>query len=69
MIDEDLDLKIVFTDKRFLGVRSGIAGLILAAAGFALGVLWWHTLGWVAMLFGWLVAVVGFIAHVSRPKA
>jgi len=69
MVDNDLDMKIIFTDKRFLGVRIGIAGLVIAAAGFALGVLWWHGLGYAVMVLGWLVAVAGFVTHVSRPKA
>ncbi|WP_445145071.1 hypothetical protein [Dyella sp. Tek66A03] len=68
MIDEDLDLKIIFTDRRFLGVRIGVAGLAIAAGGFALGVLWWHKLGWAVMLLGWLVALAGFFAHISRPR-
>lgn len=33
MIDEDIDLKIIVTDKRFLGVRIGVTGLVIAAAG------------------------------------
>lgn len=69
MVDNDLDMKIIFTDKRFLGVRIGIAGLVIVAAGFALGVLWWHGLGYAVMVLGWLVVVAGFVTHVSRPKA
>lgn len=45
MIDEDFDLKIISTDRRFSEVSIGITGLATTAAGPAAGVFGWPKLG------------------------
>lgn len=64
-ISLDGDLKIIFVDRRFCGVRIGLAGLVVTALGFLLAIFLWRTLGAPVMLAGWLATITGLFMHLG----
>lgn len=66
MNNDGFDLKIIFVDRRFIGVRIGLVGLVLAALGFLLAIFLWRTPGAVVMLVGWLTTITGLFLHLGR---
>lgn len=61
----DLDLSIVFKEKRFRGVRIGLAGFVIACIAYGIAYLGWLTVGCCAFVIGWLVALAGFWVHLT----
>jgi len=66
MSNEGLDLKLIFIDPRFLGVRIGLLGFVVAAIGFLLALFLWRTLGALVVLMGWLIVITGLFVHFGR---
>jgi len=46
------------------GIAMGI-GVLVAVAGYLIHNLWSESIGFGAIVFGWVIAVVGFIGHLS----
>jgi hypothetical protein len=61
----DLDLSIVFKERRFRGVRIGLAGFVIAGIAFGIAQIGWLTVGCCVFVIGWLVGVAGFFVHLT----
>ena len=62
---DDLDLSIIFKEKRFRGVRIGLAGFVIAGIAFGIAEMGFRIVGCCVFLVGWLVAVAEFFVHLT----
>lgn len=63
-----MDLSIVSSDRRFLGVRIGLVGFLLAAMGYLVAILGYATLGICIFVVAWMIALSGLLIHIARQK-
>jgi hypothetical protein len=63
-----MNLSIVLRDKRFLGVRIGVAGFVLAAIGFMLAILGMRNFGLVLFGIAWIIVVTGFLLYIAGRR-
>lgn len=60
------DLRIVFKERRFLGVRLWLYSFPLALIGFILFLTGLQVLGMFLFFVAWIGAIMGFFIHLSR---
>lgn len=63
-----MNLSIVLRDKRFLGVRIGVAEFALAAIGFGLAILGMQNLGLALFGIAWMIVLTGFLLHIAGRR-
>jgi hypothetical protein len=66
--DEDFDLSIIWFNRRYLGIRIGIAGFLFSSLAFALACFGYAKLGMSIFVFGVVLGWIGFFVHLSRIR-
>lgn len=63
-----MNISLIFQDKRFIGVRIGIAGFLLAATGFLLDLMGMRVFGLTLFGIAWVIVLTGFLFHIAGAK-